>query len=80
MGLPCIVTNINGCNEIIAPYENGLIIPVKDSAALCAAMLSVLGNKSILKRLQTNARPMVVARYEQRVVWDALLAEYDQLT
>lgn len=27
MGLPCIVTNINGCNEIIIDGENGLIIP-----------------------------------------------------
>lgn len=27
MGLPCIVTNINGCNEIIIDGKNGLIIP-----------------------------------------------------
>ena len=27
MALPCIVTNINGCNEIIIDGENGVIIP-----------------------------------------------------
>lgn len=27
MGLPCIVTDINGCNEIIINGENGIIIP-----------------------------------------------------
>ncbi|MEG2161658.1 MAG: glycosyltransferase family 4 protein, partial [Chryseobacterium sp.] len=31
MGLPSIVSNINGCNEIIIEGENGTIIPVKDS-------------------------------------------------
>ena len=29
MELPCIVSNINGCNEIIIEGENGLIIPPK---------------------------------------------------
>jgi hypothetical protein len=29
--------------------------------------------------LQENARPMIVSRYEQKVVWEALLAEYKNL-
>jgi glycosyltransferase involved in cell wall biosynthesis len=33
MELPSIVTNINGCNEIISEGQNGTIIPVKDSDA-----------------------------------------------
>jgi glycosyltransferase involved in cell wall biosynthesis len=38
MELPSIVTNINGCNEIIIEGQNGTIIPVKDSDALYLAM------------------------------------------
>src|SRR5690606_26093860 len=34
MGLPCIVSNINGCNEIIEEGLNGLIVPVKNSQML----------------------------------------------
>jgi glycosyltransferase involved in cell wall biosynthesis len=34
MELPSIVTNINGCNEIIIEGQNGTIIPVKDSVYL----------------------------------------------
>src|SRR5205823_15089663 len=34
MDLPSIVTDINGCNEIIENGKNGLVIPVKDPAAL----------------------------------------------
>src|SRR5690606_23555731 len=38
MGLPAIVTDINGCNEIIKEGENGTIIPAKDAGALQNAM------------------------------------------
>ena len=33
MGLPSIVTDINGCNEIIEDGKNGLIILPKDTKA-----------------------------------------------
>jgi hypothetical protein len=29
--------------------------------------------------LKNNARPMIVSRYSQEVVWKALLAEYQKL-
>ncbi len=79
MELPAIVTDINGCNEIIIHGKNGLIIPPKNSDALFNAMLQLIGDKSVYVQLQRNARPMITSRYEQQVVWDALLAEYNRL-
>jgi glycosyltransferase involved in cell wall biosynthesis len=79
MGLPSIVTNINGCNEIIIEGENGTIIPVKDSKAIYEAMKKMLTNDAFRTHLQENARPMIVSRYEQKVVWEAILAEYKSL-
>jgi len=79
MGLPSIVSNINGCNEIIVEGENGIIIPPKDSDALYHAMLKFVEDKDLLSKLKANARRMIVERYEQQVVWDALLAEYKRL-
>jgi len=76
MGLPAIVTNINGCNEIIQEGVNGLIIPVKDTRALKNAMERLLDDKAFYDHLKQNARPMICDRYEQRVVWEALLEEY----
>src|SRR5690606_28439202 len=38
MGLPAIVSDINGCNEIIVEGTNGYIIPVKDEGKLYKAM------------------------------------------
>lgn len=79
MGLPSIVSNINGCNEIIVPDKNGVIIPVKDSKAIANAMESFLTNSQQTLSMRNHARQMIVDRYEQSVVWEALLNEYTHL-
>ncbi|QKJ64457.1 glycosyltransferase family 4 protein [Flavobacterium sp. M31R6] len=79
MGLPSIVTNINGCNEIIEDYKNGILIPPKDTVALFMAMKKVISDTNLRSYLHQNARPMVVSRFEQIVVWKALLDEYQKL-
>jgi len=76
MELPAIVTNINGCNEIIIEGENGTIIPTKDRDRLLKAMLT-FANGSYDGR-GAVCRKMIVDRYEQSVIWEALLKEYKQ--
>ncbi len=77
MGLPAIVSDINGCNEIIVNNKNGLIIPVKDQQAISNAMGLMLSDMSLYTTLSANSRSRIVDFYEQKVVWDALLREYD---
>src|SRR5690606_8601401 len=79
MGLPSIVSNINGCNEIIVEGQNGTIIPVKNSEAILKAMQRLREDKVYYQQLKQNARPMIQSRYEQSVVWNALLEEYNSL-
>lgn len=79
MALPSIVTDINGCNEIIKEGENGMIIPVKDSAALQKAMEKVMDDTGNYYSMKSNARPLIESRYRQEVVWQALLEEYKTL-
>ncbi|MFC6876114.1 glycosyltransferase family 4 protein [Flavobacterium myungsuense] len=76
MNLPCIVSDINGCNEIIIEKENGFIIPVKNDLAIFEAMKKILSNTLLTTKMKTNSRAMIVSRYEQKVVWDAILSEY----
>jgi glycosyltransferase involved in cell wall biosynthesis len=79
MGLPSIVTDINGCNEIIIEGVNGTILPSKDKKALKEAMLRIYNDHNLRHQLASNARQMIVDRYEQQMVWDALLDEYQFL-
>ena len=76
MGLPSIVSDINGCNEIIEHKKNGLIISVKDTDELFDAMSLLLINTDLMSDLKKNAIKMISSRYEQKIVWDALLIEY----
>jgi glycosyltransferase involved in cell wall biosynthesis len=76
MALPCIVTEINGCKEIIKDAVNGLIIPPKDEVALKEKMLVLLNDSNLCERLKSKAREMITSRYEQQMVWNALLEEY----
>ena len=76
MELPSIVSDINGCNEIIVNGKNGLIIPSKNTKAVAEAMQKVMDDRELYRQLRENARPMIKSRYEQSVVWNALLEEY----
>jgi glycosyltransferase involved in cell wall biosynthesis len=76
MGLPSIVSDINGCNEIIKDGVNGIIIPVKNKAVLLDKMKELFKNKIYNDHLKKNARTMIVSRYEQEAVWQSILLEY----
>lgn len=79
MGIPAIVTDINGCNEIVLPDRNGVIIPSKNEQALYEAMKYFASHSVEVEKMAANARTLIVSRYEQRMVWDALLAEYKSI-
>lgn len=79
MGLPSIVSNINGCNEIIEEGINGTIIPVKDSDALRDKMLLLFNDAIMRKSMAAVARKMIVERYAREFVWEELLKEYERM-
>jgi glycosyltransferase involved in cell wall biosynthesis len=79
MRLPCIVTDINGCNELITDGENGLIVPPKDAEALENAMHTLAEHSELREAYGKEARERVVADYEQAAIWEQLYEEYNAL-
>ncbi len=79
MELPCIVSDINGCNEIVEHGQNGVIVPPKDAGALAHAMAAMVQHPELCAQYKQKSRQMIQSRYEQVVVWSALLQEYRQL-
>ena len=78
MGLPSIVTNINGSREIIIDGENGIIIPSKDADALFRAMKYFVENPDDVARMAAHARPLIANRFEQGYVRHCLKEFYRQ--
>lgn len=80
LGLPSIVTDINGSREIIQQGQNGVIIPSKDVDALYVAMKDMIVNHAARKFMASNARKMVGDRFEQGFVRQCLYDFYDFLS
>ncbi len=76
LSVPCIVSNINGCNEIIQHEQTGIVVPVKNAEAVYQAMIKLLENTSIRKSYADAARNYIVANFDQQFVWKELLNEY----
>ena len=79
IGLPSIVTDINGSREIIHQVENGVIIPSKDADALYEAMMNMVNDNAARDRMADNAREMIASRFEQGFVRKCLYDFYDEI-
>lgn len=79
MGLPQIVTDINGANEIIIEGKNGTIVPSKNSEALYNAMKRMATDDQCRASLSSNARRLIAERYEQGYVRKCLYDFYNEI-
>ena len=79
MGLPSIVTDINGSREIIVEGENGFIVPPRNEEALFQAMLEMVRNKKNREYMAGKARGMIASRFEQSFVQKCLLDFYEEI-
>lgn len=68
MGLPAIVTDINGSREIIRHGKNGLIVPPRDREQLFSAMRFMLEHTDERMHMARAARELVASRFDQRFV------------
>lgn len=79
MGLPQIVTDINGANEIIINGRNGVIVPPKNADAIHASMSRMATDPAFRSVLAANARPLIASRYEQSYVRRCLYDFYHEI-
>ena len=93
MGLPSIVTDINGSREIVVckneenvtpvkdmkVCDNGIIIPSKNEKVLYQAMEAVVKNEKMRVSMSLQARKMIASRFEQSFVQQCLIDFYKEI-
>lgn len=79
MGLPSVVTDINGSREIIVDGENGVIVPSQNAEVLYEAMQKMLIDEEKREYMARNARKMIAYRFEQGFVRKCLYDFYDEI-
>jgi glycosyltransferase involved in cell wall biosynthesis len=79
MNLNSIVSDINGCNEIIKNNETGFVIPPKNAEMLYKKMEYLCLNPGENERMGNNARASICENFERAFIWNAILNEYKAL-
>ena len=79
MGLPSIVTDINGSREIIENEKNGLIVLSKNANALYDAMERMLTDDKARGIMKSNARSMIASRFERGFVQKCQIEFYKRI-
>lgn len=79
MGLPSIVTDINGSSEIIRDGVNGVIIPPRNESALLEAMRRMVTDEAARQKMAANARELIGSRYDRAFLWQELKKTYKSL-
>ena len=79
MGLPSIVTAINGSREIVVEGKNGVIVPPRDADALYAAMMRFVQQPRQVAEMAANAREMIASRFEKSFVEQCLIDYYKEI-
>ena len=76
MGVNALVSDINGCNEIVFDCVNGSLVPAKNVKALQEKMKYFLLNNQDNSDLLTKSRELIKSKYSRKVYWEYLKKEY----
>lgn len=79
MGLPSVVTDINGSREIIKDGENGLVVPPHDADSLYVGMKTLIDDRCNAARMGTQARLEIEDKFDARDIRQALIDYYSEI-
>lgn len=77
--LPLVTTDVPGCREVVSHEQDGLLVPVKDGAALARAIARLQDEPALRERLGNAARAKALAEFDERMVVGRTLDVYREL-
>jgi glycosyltransferase involved in cell wall biosynthesis len=78
VGVPCIVTNVFGANEVICDNVNGFIIEKKSVVSITNVMMAIANGEIQIKR-NLDFRSIIQTKYRNVIVWRNIKEYYDDL-
>jgi glycosyltransferase involved in cell wall biosynthesis len=77
--LPLVTTDAPGCREVVRDGVDGLLVPVRDGAALAVAIARLHDDPALAARLGAAARAKALEQFDEQVVIARTLAVYREL-
>lgn len=78
-GLAIVTTDAPGCREVVTHGVEGLLVPVRDSAALADALARLDDAPALATRLGSAARRKVRAEFDEAIVIERTIEAYREL-
>jgi glycosyltransferase involved in cell wall biosynthesis len=76
MGIPSVVTDVKGNREAVEQGRNGLLVPLGDVQALTSAILRILQEPEMAKRMSSEAQQIAAQRFDEGIVFEKIKSEY----
>ncbi|MEY2423145.1 MAG: hypothetical protein QOI95_3212 [Acidimicrobiaceae bacterium] len=79
MGLPVIATDVRGCRQVVEHERTGLLIPVRDAAAIRDAVTRLAAHADLRRKMGEAGVDLARREFDQQRVIDITLATYDDV-
>lgn len=76
-GRAVITTDVPGCRDAITPGETGVLVPVKNAAALADAIKSMVEQSAVCEKLGVAGRQLAESAFDIKAVIDTHLKLYN---
>ncbi len=77
-GRPIVTTDVPGCREVVKDWENGYLVPAKESAALRDALLKLIRDPELRSAMGKASRSKAVSLFSNDIVNKGLWAVYQK--
>ena len=79
MGVPAVATDIRGCRQVVVDGTTGFLVPAKDADSLAEAVLRLLEDEALARRMGAAARAHALAAFDEQGVVRRTLEAYADL-
>ena len=73
--VPVVGSNIPGINDVIINGENGILVPPRNPEALANAIMLLLEDRGLRRKLGQNARRLMIEKYS----WDVITEKIEKV-
>ncbi len=75
-GIPTITTNVPGCRDAVVDQKTGILVPLKNSAALANAIQFLIENINIQKKMGASGRELALRKFDFRKINPMIIGLY----
>lgn len=78
-GLPVIASDIRGCRQVVEDGVNGYLFPVRDVAALHAALARLVDDAGLRAKMSEASIELAQANFDERVIVRKVMGTYAEV-